>query len=90
MRFNEEYLFRQIADESVFIPISGEAAKQSKLIAVNETAAQIVGFIRDGADLPQVVAQMQSLYPDVPECELRQDVSETINSLIDCGILVSD
>ena len=80
MRWNPDYLLRRIAEEYVLVPVAGEAAKSSQIVAINETAGEICELIAQGADTEAIVDELLRRY-DADRNELAADVAQTVRQL---------
>lgn len=80
MRWNPDYLLRRIAEEYVLVPVAGEAAKSSQIIAINETAGEICELIAQGADEEAIVEELLRRY-DAERAALAEDVALIVRQL---------
>ena len=80
MRWNTDYLLRRIAEEYVLVPVAGEAAKSSRIIAINGSAGEICELIAQGAAEGAIVDELMRRY-DADRDELAADVAQTIRQL---------
>lgn len=66
---------------------TGEASKKFHgMVKLNDTAAEIWGYVSDGKSVDEVVSCMLEKY-EVDEKQLRRDVEKTIKSLKEQGFI---
>lgn len=80
MRWNTDYLLRRIAEEYVLLPVAGEAAKESRILAINQTAGEICELILQGCDKDGIVDALLECY-DADRAVLAADVTQTLQYL---------
>ncbi len=68
------------------MPVQGEAARENKLIVLNETARDLYELLKTSRTLPQVVEQMLQIY-DAQTDEMARDVQEALARLLELGII---
>ena len=80
MKWNPDYLLRIIAEEYVLIPIAGEAAKSSQIIAINQTVGEICEYILQGKSYDEIVETLMNEY-DAERQMIDEDLTATITHL---------
>lgn len=80
MKWNDDYLLRVIAEEYVLIPVAGEAAKSSEIIAINSTAGEICELIQQGMPQNEIVDTLLHRY-DADRAMIAEDVTRTVQQL---------
>lgn len=80
MRWNPEYLLRVIAGEYVLVAVSGEAAKSSQIIAINQTAGEICELVIQGLQDEEIVQTLLQRY-EIDRLSLQEDVACTLQQL---------
>lgn len=80
MKWNPDYLLRIIAEEYVLVPIAGEAAKSSQIIAINQTVGEICEMILQGKGFEEIIEAMMEEY-DAERQILEEDLSATLSHL---------
>jgi hypothetical protein len=72
-------LFQRFPDGAVLYTPSNET-----YLGLNETGARIWELLpREGADFEQLLARVAALYPDAPKAELRTDLTDWLQALVD-------
>jgi hypothetical protein len=72
-------LFQRFPDGAVLYTPSNET-----YLGLNETGARIWELLpREGADFEQLLARVAALYPDAPSAELRTDLTDWLQALVD-------
>lgn len=87
MKWNSDYLLRVIADEYVLVPVAGEAAKSSQIIAINQTAGEICTLVLQGLDETQIINALADEY-EVDRETIAEDLSLTLQQLLALHALV--
>lgn len=89
MRANSNYIFRQVADEYLLIPV-GEAALSVKgLIRLSESGCLLFQKLQNECSREELVDAILGEY-DVPRDVADQDVDAFLAQLRRFGILVED
>ena len=84
MKIKEGFVVRKVMGNNVVIATGAQSNKFHGMVKLNDTAAEIWGYIADGLDIDAIVDKMREKY-DVDESLLRADVEKTVNTLIDQG-----
>jgi hypothetical protein len=72
-------LFQRFPDGAVLYTPSNET-----YLGLNETGARIWELLpREGADFEQLLERVAALYPDAPSAELRTDLTDWLQALVD-------
>lgn len=80
----DRYVFRQIAGESVLIPI-GEMAG-NEMIILNETAAFLMNQMEQSAALEKIIAKAREVYDD-PQGHIENQIYDCIDQYLRAGII---
>lgn len=80
----ERYVFRQIAGESVLIPI-GEMAG-NEMIMLNETAAFLMSQMEQPAALGEIIERAREVYDD-PQGHIENQIFDCIDQYLKAGII---
>lgn len=80
MKWNDDFLLRVIADEYVLVPVAGEAAKSSQIVAINQTAGEICTLIVQGMTQDEIIDTLLEKY-DADREMITEDVSLTVQHL---------
>ncbi len=86
---NDQFLLRHVAGEAILIPVRGEAARENKLIVLNETAADIYELLETNHTPQQVVEKMLQIY-DAREEEIAGDVNLALAKLLDLRVICAE
>ncbi len=79
MKLNENYVLRQIAEEYILVPVTGDFDFNG-IIALNEVGKEIYDLIPQVADEAELVDRLFDIF-DAPKQELATDVSEFLGQL---------
>ncbi len=82
----EDFVTRQIAGETLIVPIRGGTGELDSIFALNETGSFIWGMIGEGIRFEQMVLALCAQY-DVGEQEAAKDLSAFVESLKDAGLI---
>lgn len=75
-------LFQRFPDGAVLYTPSNET-----YLGLNETGARIWGLLpREGVDFERLVREVAAIYPEAPEEELRTDLTDWLNALVEQGL----
>lgn len=86
MNIKQGYVIRKVMGNHVVIA-TGEASKKFHgMVKLNDTAAEIWGYISENKSLDEIVSCMLEKY-EVDEEKLRQDVTKTIKTLKEQGFI---
>ena len=89
MRVSDQFILREIAGDSILIPV-GEAAMSVKgLIALSETGAFLYHILEENATRGALVAALTSEY-EVSEAEAAADIDAFLNQMRQLKILVEE
>ena len=86
MKIKEGYVIRQVMGNYVVIATGAESMNFHGMIKLNETAASIWTYISEGKNEDEIISCMIKEY-DVDEEKLREDVKNTVRTLIDQGFV---
>jgi len=79
MKLNENYVLRQIAEEYILVPVTGDFDFNG-IIALNEVGKEIYDLIPQVTDEAELVDRLFDIF-DAPKQELATDVSEFLGQL---------
>ncbi len=80
----DRYVFRQIAGETVLIPV-GEMAG-NEMIILNETAAFLMSQMEQPAALETIIAKAREVYHD-PQGHIENQIYDCIDRYLRAGIV---
>ena len=87
MKVNQNFILREIAGESMLIPVGAAAAKFNGLITLNETGATIFKALAHETSLEALVDAVTAEY-DIDRETARNDAEEFLQQLRLAGALV--
>ncbi len=86
MKIKDGFVIRKVMGSHVVIAL-GEASRDFHgMVKLNDTAAEIWGYISEGKDTEGIISAMLEKY-EVGEEKLREDVEKTINTLSEQGFI---
>lgn len=89
MKVSDLFILRNIAGESLLIPV-GEAALNVKgLISMSESAAMLYDKLKNDCSREDLIAALMAEY-EVGEAEAAKDTDEFLNQMRQLSILVED
>ena len=88
MKIKDGFVIREVMGNFVVIA-TGEVSRDFHgMVKLNETAAEIWGYVAEGKELDAIVAEMLSKY-DVDEAKLRADIESTLETFKKQGFIES-
>jgi Coenzyme PQQ synthesis protein D (PqqD) len=78
---------RLVRGEAMLVPIRNDIGQMGRIFDLNPTATRIWDLAKQGRDEESIVAELAAEF-EVPESELRADVADTLNDLVNVGALV--
>ena len=86
MKIKEGFVVRKVMGNHVVIAL-GEASRNFHgMVKLNDTAAEIWGYISEGKNEEEIISDMLEKY-DVGEEKLREDVEKIINTFKEQGFV---
>lgn len=76
------FVFRDIADESILVPIVGGVGEMDSIFTLNETGAVIWRALNDGASVGDMVGAIEAEF-DVDTSTAEHQVTEFLHLLMD-------
>lgn len=86
MKTNKEYMLREIAGETVLVPMGSASQKLNGMIRLTESAAFIWKQVDTAADLEEIITRVQDEY-EVDEDTARRDIYGFLRELYVRGIV---
>ena len=86
MKINENFLLREVAGNTIVVPVGDAAERFSGMIKLNETAVFIWRALEDETDEAAVVDAMCAEY-DIDKETAAADVARFVTTLRGAGIL---
>ena len=88
MKIKDGFVIREVMGNFVVIATGDVSRDFHGMVKLNETAAEIWGYVSEGKDADAIVAEMLSQY-DVDEAKLRSDVEGTLEAFKKQGFIES-
>ncbi len=86
MKIKDGFVIRKVMGSHVVIAL-GEASRDFHgMIKLNDTAAEIWGYISEGKNIDEIVVSMLEKY-EIGEEKLREDVEKVISTLSEQGFI---
>ena len=89
MKIKDGYLLREVAGESVVIPLFDDSATFGGMLRLNETGKLLWERLLTGCDGDALVAAILAEY-EVDRATAEEDIAEFLSSLRARGILIDD
>ena len=86
MKIKEGFVIRKVMGNNVIIATGAASKNFHGMVKLNDTAAEIWGYISSGMDLETICKTMLEKY-EVDESLLRADVEKTVKTRIDQGFV---
>ena len=86
MKIKEGFVIRKVMGNNVVIATGAASKNFHGMVKLNDTAAEIWGYISDGMETDAICEKMLEKY-DVDETLLRSDVEKTIKTLAEQGFV---
>lgn len=85
MKIKEGFLLREVAGNTVVVPIGDEAVEFNGVITINETGKFIWELMQDGIEKEDILAKYIKEY-NISEEEAKEDIKTFIQILLDNNI----
>jgi hypothetical protein len=85
VRKSGQYVTRQIAGETILVPIRAEAAQLDSVYVFNEVGARIWQLVEEGRDEDAIVASLADEFEVTPE-RAREDLAAFLRTLHEAGL----
>lgn len=85
MKIKEGFLLREVAGNTVVVPIGDEAVEFNGVITINETGKFIWELMQEGIEKEDLLVKFMKEY-DVSEEEAKNDIKAFIQILLDNNI----
>ena len=85
MKIKEGFLLREVAGNTVVVPIGDEAVEFNGVITINETGKFIWELMQDGIEKEDLLAKYIKEY-NISEEEAKEDIKTFIQILLDNNI----
>lgn len=85
MKIKEGFLLREVAGNTVVVPIGDEAVEFNGVITINETGKFIWELMQDGIEKEELLDKFMNEY-NISEEEAKEDIKAFIQILLDNNI----
>lgn len=85
MKIKEGFLLREVAGNTVVVPIGDEAVEFNGVITINETGKFIWELMQDGIEKEELLDKFMKEY-NISEEEAKEDIKTFIQILLDNNI----
>ena len=85
MKIKEGFLLREVAGNTVVVPIGDEAVEFNGVITINETGKFIWELMQDGIEKEELLDKFMNEY-NISEEEAKEDIKTFIQILLDNNI----
>ena len=86
MKLKYNFAIQQVTDFWAAVPVGKDAYRYRGVMSLNETAKEMMEFLREDITEEELVLKMLKTY-EVPEEQLRHDVAELIQKLREAEVL---
>lgn len=87
MKLKYNFAIQKVTDFWAAVPVGRDARLYNGVISLNETARDMMEFLREDITEDELVQKMMTEYP-VDEATLRQDVTDFLNKLREANVLL--
>lgn len=87
MKLKYNFAIQKVTDFWAAVPVGRDARLYNGVISLNETARDMMEFLREDISEDELVQKMMAEYP-VDEATLRQDVTDFLNKLREANVLL--
>lgn len=89
MKVNTDFIFRQVADEYLLVPVGDAALNIKGLIAMSESGGLLYRRLQEGCDRDDLIQTLLAEY-NVSAEQAGRDVDEFVAHMRRLGILLED
>jgi hypothetical protein len=86
MKIKEGFVVRKVMGNNVVIATGAASKNFHGMVKLNDTAAEIWGYISEGLSTDVIFEKMLEKY-EVEESLLRQDIDKTVSALAEQGFI---
>lgn len=85
-RANPNFLLREVAGESVLVPVGEAGVFENSVISLNETCSFLWKLFQEPRSVEDVIAEARKEYSD-PDGEMEQGIKDFIREYLQYGLL---
>ncbi len=86
MKLKYNFAIQEVTDFWAAVPVGKDAKKYKGVMSLNESAKDMMEFLREDITEEELVEKMLQTY-EVPEGQIRKDVADFIQKLKDAEVL---
>lgn len=86
MKIKENYVMREVADQSIVIAIGEESKRFKGMINLNQTGRVVWTYLERGMDLGEIAKKISEKY-EVDKNVAAKDVEKMVDKLYKAGVL---
>lgn len=86
MKLKYNFVTNQVADSIVAVVVGEDMGKFNGFIKLNETGAQIFGFLKEDISMEKLIEEMAKLYPDETMDTVKETVENFVDQLVKAGV----
>lgn len=87
MKLNENFVLKTVAGSTVVMPVGEAVSKINGMIKLNDSAKFIWELLEAGKSTEEILAEMKNNFFDAEDENLKADLNNFLNILIEKGIL---
>ena len=89
MKYNNSYVLKSLAGETILVFQSEEQVNFSKIITLNEIGKLIVEGLQNSLSKEEIVNKLLEEY-EIDRATVEADVEEFVNKLLELGVVSND
>lgn len=86
MKIKDGFILREVAGNTIVVPVGDAAADFNGMISLNETGAFLWKLLLNDVEPKFLLAEMMKEY-DVDEEQAKKDIEDCLNKLYGAGVL---
>lgn len=83
---NPNFLLREVAGESVLVPVGEAGIFENSMISLNETCSFLWKLFQEPRSVEEIIAEARKEYSD-PDGEMEQGIIDFVNEYLRYGLL---
>lgn len=89
MKINNDFMIREIADETILVPTGQASQNFNGMISINEVGSFILHNIEDCEDEKEIISRVIDEF-EVDEDTAVEDIREFLGQLLEIGVVLMD
>lgn len=90
MKLRYEFIITDMGGEFDAVPVGDNASEFHGMLRLDETAADVLGMIKDDITPNELLEKLVEKYPDTPRDDIGNRLAGFMNKLIGEGILIME